>query len=50
MEHLSLLLLLWKFLAEIGGVDYGILGLWPNLPPLGWAFLMMDIHNFFIFF
>uniref|UniRef100_A0A2K2BBE9 Uncharacterized protein n=1 Tax=Populus trichocarpa TaxID=3694 RepID=A0A2K2BBE9_POPTR len=29
---------------------YGILGLWPNLPPLGWAFLMMDIHNFSIFF
>lgn len=30
MEHLSLLLLLWKFLAEIGGVEYRAAAMTPG--------------------
>lgn len=45
LEHLSLLLLLWKFLAEVGGVEYGAAAMTPGKTPN----LAISINNTIIF-
>jgi molybdopterin biosynthesis enzyme len=45
LEHLSLLLLLWKFLAEVGGVEYRAASMTPGKTPN----LAIIINNTIVF-